>query len=92
MSQYGLKEMDLDHCLRFLHDRVGVLRFFPFGDLKDVIVKDPQALFNMVINLIIQSFITAGNLKKCNEVERGIYSRDSFDSILYESDDVSHHS
>ncbi len=88
VSQYGLKEMDIDHCLRFLHDRVGVLRFFPFGDLKDVIVKDPQALFNMVTNLIIQSFITAGNLKERNEVERGIYSRDSFDSILYESDDV----
>ncbi len=90
VSQYGLKEMDIDHCLRFLHDRVGVLRFFPFGDLKDVIVKDPQALFNIVTNLIIQSFISSGpTMAECDEVERGIYSRDSFDSsILYKSDDV----
>ncbi len=90
VSQYGLKEMDIDHCLRFLHDRVGVLRFFPFGDLKDVIVKDPQALFNMVTNLIIQSFISSSpTMEEHHEVERGIYSRDSFDSsILYKSDDV----
>ncbi len=66
-----------------------MLRFFPFGDLKDVIVKDPQALFNMVTNLIIQSFISGGTtMKECNEVNRGIYSRDSLSCILYESDDV----
>ncbi len=32
VSQYGLKEMDIDHCLRFLHDRVGVCcGFFLLG-------------------------------------------------------------
>ncbi len=89
VSQYGLKETDIDHCLRFLHDRVGVLRFFPFGNLKDVIFKDPQVLFNMVTNLIIQSFTSScTTMNECKEVNRGIYSRDSFNSILYESDDV----
>ena len=78
--QYGIEEEDIDHLLQFLHTRIGQIRHFPLEEIKEIIVKEPQALYNLVTYLITKSFISqAVTMSKSSEVQRGIYSLDSFD-------------
>lgn len=76
--RYGITEEDVDHVLYFLHSRIGQIRYFPINGLKELIVREPQSLYNLVSCLIIQSFATqAVTMAKHSEVQRGIYSMDS---------------
>ena len=76
--RYGITEEDVDHVLYFLHSRIGQIRYFPINGLKELIVREPQSLYNLVSCLIIQSFVTeAITMAKYSEVQRGIYSMDS---------------
>ncbi len=78
--QYGIKEEDVDHLLQFLHTRIGQIRYFPVGDIKEIITKEPQALYNLVTNLIIKTFTSSCvTMTQYSEVQRGIYSLESFD-------------
>ena len=74
VSQYGISEGEVDHLLQFLHSRIGQIRYFPTKGLKDVIVKEPQALFNLVTDLIVNSFKRGGTMADDSEVQKGIYS------------------
>ena len=73
--QYGIEEEDIDHLLQFLHTRIGQIRHFPLEEIKEIIVNEPQALYNLVTYLITKSFISqAVTMTKNSEVQRGIYS------------------
>ena len=72
--RYGITEEDVDHLLYFLHSRIGQIRYFPRSDLKELIVREPQSLYNLVTSIIIRSFHT---MAQHSEVQRGIYSMDS---------------
>ena len=74
VSQYGISEGEVDHLLQFLHSRIGQIRYFPTKGLKDVIVKEPQALFNLVTDLIVNSFKQGGTMADDSEVQKGVYS------------------
>ena len=74
VSQYGISEGEVDHLLQFLHSRIGQIRYFPTKGLKDVIVKEPQALFNLVTDLIANSFKRGGTMADDSEVQKGVYS------------------
>ena len=71
---YGITEEDVDHLLYFLHSRISQIRYFPRSDLKELIVRKPQSLYNLVTSIIIRSFHT---MAERSEVRRGIYSMDS---------------
>ena len=76
----ALEEEDIDHLLQFLHTRIGQIRHFPLEEIKEIIVKEPQALYNLVTYLITKSFISQSiTMKEYSEVQRGIYSLESFD-------------
>ena len=78
--QYGIKEDDIDHLLQFLHTRIGQIRYFPVGDIKEIITKEPQALYNLVTDLITNTFLSPSvTVTQYSEVQRGIYSLDTFD-------------
>ena len=78
ISQYGISEAEVDHLLQFLHSRIGQIRYFPTKGLKDVIVKEPQALFNLVTDLIVNSFKRGGTMADHLEVQKGIYTFKEF--------------
>ena len=78
VSQYGISEGEVDHLLQFLHSRIGQIRYFPTKGLKDVIVKEPQALFNLVTDLIVNSFKRGGTMSDHLEVQKGIYTFNDF--------------
>ena len=47
---------ELDEVLHFLHSKLGLVRYFPVETLKDIVVLDPQLLFDKVTELIINTF------------------------------------
>ena len=52
-----LKVRDIDEALWFLHHCVGTLMHFPdVGEIKDIVICDPQVVFDSVTNLILNSF------------------------------------
>ena len=80
VAQYGIEEDDVDQLLQFLHTRIGQIRHFPVGEIREVITNEPQALYNFITHLITKGF-TPGTvtMAEFSEVQRGIYSRESFD-------------
>ena len=67
-----LKVRDTDEALWFLHYCVGTLMHFPkVNEIKDIVICDPQLVFDSVTDLILNSF----NLKQvkkfaCNKFEQ----------------------
>ena len=52
-----LKVRDTDEALWFLHHCVGILMHFPeVEEIKDVVICDPQVVFDSVTDLILKSF------------------------------------
>ena len=52
-----LKVKDTDEALWFLHHCVGILMHFPeIEEIKDIVICDPQVIFDSVTNLILNSF------------------------------------
>ncbi len=77
---YGIEEEDIDHLLQFLDTRIGQIRHFPLEEIREILVKEPQVLYNLVTHLITKSFISQSiTMKEYSEVQRGIYSLESFD-------------
>ena len=75
--QYGIESDDIDHLLQFLHSRIGQIRYFP--KVKETIVRKPQALFNLVTCLIVQSFLSQTlTMSMHSERQKGIYEMNSF--------------
>ena len=52
-----LKVRDIDEALWFLHHHVGTLMHFPEAEeIKDIVICDPQIVFDSVTDLILNSF------------------------------------
>ena len=52
----GIEEDQLVRLLQFLHTRVGVILHFDKDGVRDIVIKEPQVLFNYVTNLILRTF------------------------------------
>ena len=53
-----LQVRDTDEALWFLHHCVGILMHFPeIEEIKDIVICDPQIVFDSVTNLILNSFM-----------------------------------
>ena len=78
------EEKELKEALHFLDRRMGVIRYFPEDELKEVVVLDPQVLFDKVTELIVETFI----FEHCylddsvvKEFKKGIFSLKEFERI-----------
>lgn len=93
-QQCGIdSEDELKEALWFLHTKMGVIRYFPYGDLSKIVVIDPQLLFDRITDLIVQTFTfeNAGELL-CDEFEKkGIFSLEDFERISVTSDPLLTH-
>ena len=85
--KYGIESKDIDHLLQFLHSRIGQIRYFPkVKEIKEVIVREPQVLYNLVTCLIVQSFLSqAMTMAKHSERQKGIYTINSFEVDEFQS-------
>ena len=52
----GLSDNELNEALHFIHSKMGLIRFFPYEDIKSLVFIDPQSLFDKVTELIVSTF------------------------------------
>ena len=89
----GIKSAaELDHSLRFLHHRVGIIRHFQsVPALQHVIIKDPQYIFDKVTELIVNTFTFKKAYMFSNTIrdfeKRGIFPLSVFEQI-FTGDDI----
>ena len=74
IAKYGIEEEDIDHLLRFLQTKIGLIRYFPIKELKRVITRSPQVLYDLVSELLILSFRGTVTAEVFSDLQKGIYS------------------
>ena len=63
-KECGIRDTnEFNEALHFIHTKMGLIRYFPHEDLKDLIIVDPQILFEKVTELIVETFTFE---KHCN--------------------------
>ena len=80
---------ELDDALWFLHHNVGLIRHFQeHPDLQNVVIKEPQYIFDKVTELIVDTFTFqgAGPYEHQEFTKKGIFSADKIYGLSTESD------
>ena len=55
-SRHGIEGDDVFDLLQFLHLRIGIVRYYDAEGLRDIIVIEPQVLFNTITDLVVKTF------------------------------------
>ena len=66
-------------------DGIGIIQYFNVEGLNEIIVKEPQVLFDKVTELIVETFSKESLDTK---EEKGIFSLSVFDSATKEVDNI----
>ena len=81
--QCGLADDEFDQALKFIHSKMGLIRYFPYDNVKNLVVIHPQFLFDKVTELIIDTFTfeKTGKHQTDEFRHKGIFSLSKFESI-----------
>ena len=84
-KECGIKDKnEFNEALHFIHTKMGLIRYFPHEELKDIVIVDPQILFEKVTELIVETF-TFENLSNHSKLEAfehmGIFDLSDFTKI-----------
>ena len=55
-AKHGIEGHDVFHLLHFLHLRIGIVRYYDVDGLRDIVIIEPQVLFNTITDLVIRTF------------------------------------
>ena len=79
----GLKDSEVNEALHFMHSKMGLIRYFPYEDVKNIVVIHPQHLFDKVTELIVDTFTFEKASKQQMDTfkNRGIFSLAEFQKI-----------
>ena len=82
-KQCGLKDNEVTEALHFIHSKMGLIRYFHYDDVKDLVVIHPQFLFDKVTNLIVDTFTfeKVGVPKMNRFKQNGIFSLSEFEAV-----------
>ena len=81
-QQCGIEsQKELDEALYFIHSKMGLIRYFPYEELKDIVIIDPQFLFDKVTELIVDTFTfeKVGKSEMDEFKHKGIFSIAEFE-------------
>ncbi len=90
-AKFYIDEAEMGSLLHFLHFRVGIIQHYDIEGLSDVIIKEPQVLFNKVTELILETFLSSGSIPKSQQdsfCKRGILEASVFENLLSEKDKI----
>ncbi len=90
-AKFYIEEEEMGLLLGFLHFRVGIIQHYDIEGLSDVIIKEPQVLFNKVTELILETFSSSGSIPKNQQdsfCKRGILEASVFKNLLSEKDKI----
>ena len=84
----GLTDDEIDEALHFIHSKMGLIRYFPYEDVKDLVVIHPQYLFDKVTELIVDTFTFEKTSKQVMDEfkKKGIFSLGEFEMISSRTD------
>ena len=89
-SKFNITSNHLDHLLQFLHFRIGIVQHYDVDNLSDIVIKEPQVLFNKVTDLLVKTFLTSEAMNEDEETSfclKGVLEVSSFENVLGESND-----
>ena len=75
---------EMNNALRFLHENVGVVRYYhDVSDLREFVIKDPQYVFDVITDLIVSTFTFDRSGKALHEKfsKKGIFPLDVFEKL-----------
>ena len=56
-KECGIRDKEeFNQALHFIHTKMGLIRYFPHEELQNIVVVDPQILFEKMTNLIVETF------------------------------------
>ena len=87
-SKFSITSEHINHLLHFLHFRIGIIQYYYIDNLSDIVIKEPQVLFNKVTDLLVKTFLLPKALKMDQQrsfQEKGILEATVLESILGES-------
>ena len=89
-AQYGIGKDRVKHLLRFLHTRIGRIKYFPVKGLHNIVVREPQVLFNKVTDLIVETFSSNRLCRRefADFKYSGIISASVFKTVIKVQDDI----
>ena len=73
----------IDRLLHFLHFRIGIIQYYDIDNLSDIVIKEPQVLFNKVTDLLMKTFLSSQAMKM-NE-QRSFQQKGILDAAVLES-------
>ena len=84
----GLDDDEVEEALRFIHSKMGTIRYFSFEDVKNLVIIHPQYLFDKVTELIVDTFTFEKSSKQVMDEfkKKGIFSLSEFEKISSRSD------
>ena len=86
-SRHGIEGDDVFHLLQFLHLRIGIVRYYNVDGLRDIIVIEPQVLFNTITDLVVKTFsCKALTSSEVSEFEKkGLFTASVLKSVISSS-------
>ena len=88
-SKFSIESSQINHLLHFLHFRIGIIQYYDVDNLSDIVIKEPQVLFNKVTDLLVKTFLSSKAMKMNQQrsfQERGIMDAALLESILGENE------
>ena len=83
-AEHGIEGDDVFRLLHFLHLRIGIVRYYDVDGLRDIVVIEPQVLFNTITDLVISTFsCEALTRQEVDEFEReGLMSSSVLECVM----------
>ena len=91
-DECGIKTpQELNTALWFLHTRLGVVRYFPhIRELRDIVIRDPQIIFDRITDLIASTFTfeATGRHREQQFQQTGIFTLSEIEKLTAQSDEL----
>ena len=90
VSKFNITSNKVNHLLQFLHFRIGIIQHYDVDYLSDIVIKEPQVLFNRVTDLLVKTFLTSEAMNEEEHTtfcQKGILDTSLIENILGESND-----
>ncbi len=90
-AKFYIDETEIKSLLDFLHFRVGIIQYYNVEGISDVVIKEPQVLFNKVTELIVNTFLCRIPLPMSQResfCQRGILEFSAFESLIEDNDQM----
>ena len=89
-SKFGIPSDKINHLLHFLHFRIGIIQHYDVDHLSEIVIKEPQVLFNKVTDLLVKTFLS-GVMKRNQRAsfcEKGILEVSVLENLMDKSKDT----